>query len=177
MFRQFVSRTISVVNPCCSNANNYPSSIQVLYCGSKIIETDITAGDYFVSTGYDEDKQVRIESSNTDDWITLRNASTQEFILHGQSPLQFTYLTGYGNIEVHINKNQSCDTRPHNKNHHDIKKCDCDNDNQWPDNTFNLSCGENIISNNQYSDQHNLTSGYINLKIIHLNHLYQRITS
>ncbi len=159
-------RTITVLKPCgCDNTNNYPSGLKVVNCGVNTIETDIVAGDYFVTTGYLDNKQIKIESSNTTDFITLRKAFDNSFFLSGPSPLIFIYPASYGNIEVHINKNVNCVTRPIARTITISQKCDCENSFIWPSSIISINCSNNIIADDQYAGDYNVTSGYVNGKM------------
>lgn len=147
----------------CKNTNQYPLGNRLISCGENLIADDIFAGDYFQTYGYEIGKQAIFSSSNPTDYITLRR-SNGELIVHGLAPLIITYQASYGDIAVHINKNENCDKRDVARSIIINRECICNNYSQVPDNTVTLSCGNNIINNMQYAGEFNSTTGYIHGK-------------
>lgn len=76
-------------------------------------------------------------------------------------PLNITYQATYGDIMVHINKNDNCETRQVPRTITINNGCSCNNLSRYPFNTISLTCGLNTITNAQYAGEYNRTTGYI----------------
>lgn len=151
------------VNSFCYNTILYPTEYLFMSCGENLIADDIFAGNYFNTSGYTIGKEVVFESSNPNDYITLRK-SNGELIAHDETPLTITYQESYGIISVHINKNEDCEKRDVARTITINKACVCNNNYQDSNDTISISCGNNIINETQSSGYYNLTTGYIDNK-------------
>ncbi|MBK9737127.1 MAG: hypothetical protein IPO92_20115 [Saprospiraceae bacterium] len=96
----------NVIGPC-NNQNQHPADTVPLQCGTTLVATQ-TASEFSVTSGYTNNKVHIITSSVNTDYITIRKASDNTLITHGFGPINFNYLSSFGNIEILINQHSLC---------------------------------------------------------------------
>lgn len=151
--------SIGMLSAQCDNPNQYAPNSNIV-CGANALTPGIYAGEYNVTSGYQDHATLVYTSSVATDYITIRVASSNAVVAHGPSPLTTTYLASYGNLEVHINTNAACGTETVGRNISCVMTCRCDNPNQWPSTAITVSCGSTTISQFIYAGEFSLTSGY-----------------
>ncbi len=122
------SRTLTVFNQCpCDNGFQYPAQIQNANCGINNITDSQFAGDFNITTGYSNGNLAIFSSSNASDFITLRKNSDNTVLQTGQTPLFLIYEGSMGNIEMHVNIDESCGTNSTSRSTFVDRKCGCYN--------------------------------------------------
>ncbi|MBK9736470.1 MAG: hypothetical protein IPO92_16535 [Saprospiraceae bacterium] len=145
----------------CDNIVKFPSSNMNVVCGFNPISQFQWAGDYNVTQGYEDQSLVTYSSSVPTDYLTLRKAADNSVIVHGITPLVMVYSASYGNIEMHINTNSTCNTENINRTTAILIECGCNNAVPFPSGIISLSPGLNTIATNQWAGDYNVTTNYI----------------
>ncbi|MFM2392926.1 MAG: hypothetical protein RLZZ546_908, partial [Bacteroidota bacterium] len=150
-------------NSQCNNPFKYPSNTITTGYGNTIITTQQWAGDYNTTSGYAQNDVLTFSSSIPSDFITLRRASNNQIIEIGYGSVEIGYTLDMGNIEMHINKNSSCTTENVNRTTsvYRVNVIPCDANSLFPSNTTAILNGQNVITTQQYTDEYNVTTGYI----------------
>ena len=145
----------------CDNMAQWPLGTVNTACGSNTIETNIYAGEYSITNGYQDQSTLIFSSSILTDYITLRKASDNAFIASGPSPVSILYLASYDSVEVHINTNIACGTENAPRASSVAVLCGCNNTVKWPVADLYMSLGVNTLATNQWAEDYNVTFGYI----------------
>ena len=145
----------------CDNTAQWPAGTVNVICGNNVIVSNIFAGEYSMTSGYQDQSTLVFSSSVSSDFITLRKSSNNDVIAAGPSPLTILYFAADGNIEVHINTNAACGTENSARVSSVLMTCGCNNAVKWPTANFNLTQGLNTIATDQYAGDYNVTTGYI----------------
>jgi hypothetical protein len=147
----------------CDNTAQWPTGPAVsVACGTNTIINNIFAGEFSLTTGYQDQSNLTFSSSVTTDYITLRKASDNALIASGPSPLTIMYLASYGNVEVHINTNVSCGTNFVVTRVSSVNMiCGCNNGSKYPSNDIDVVLGVNTLSTIQWAGDYNVTKGYL----------------
>ena len=89
----------------CQNTFKYPSSdiTASKYNDIVVIATEQYAGDYFGIKNLVLNKTYRFASSDTNDYITVRDIQSGALLSHGNTPHDFSVGSGPDIVQVHIN--------------------------------------------------------------------------
>lgn len=157
-----VNRILSCVMTCrCDNSGQWPPNAVNMVCGSTTITNLVNAGEYSLTSGYQDQATLVYSSSVASDYITIRKRIGNAVVAHGPSPLTMMYLASYDSLEIHINTNVACGTENVNRTISCAMTCGCNNTFYYPENIISLSEGTNTIATNQYAGDFNVTTGYI----------------
>lgn len=152
---------INTVSGQCDNPSQWPGTTVGIFCGNNTISSSILAGEYSVTTGYQDQSTLVFSSSDAGDYITLRRAGDNTVITSGFSPLMIIYDTGDGDIEVHINTDEACGAEAITRASYVHSTCGCNNSVLFPAGIVPITEGMNIITAAQWSGDYNITTGYI----------------
>lgn len=163
-----ISREISLqsVNcPSCDNAILFPPDpIQAPSCDSVVISAMQNTGEYSISTGFVTGQYYTFKSSKNTDFITLKKTSDNSLIgVPSTGEVTLLYNSSFGDIEMHINKNQTCDTELPSRvtSIHTIPCNGCQNATQYPTNTLPVYC-DTLKIIGAYAGEYSVTTGYVN---------------
>ncbi len=117
-----------------------------------------------ISTGYKQYDKCIFSSSNPTDHITLRKASDNSLILSGISPVNITYETSMGQIEMHLNEDVDCESFPTGKCSKTsvVVEKPCKAEDLHSQSPISPICGSHIVpqmTSNQYIIVSNLNDG------------------
>ena len=154
----------SVPCPACTNAILFPPEpIQAPTCDSVMITSAQQAGEYNISTGFVTGQYYIFKSSNNTDYITLRKTTDHSLLgLPTTGKVTLLYNSSFGDIEMHISKNQSCDTENNNRvtSIHTTPCNGCQNVTQYPLNTLTMLCDTlKVIGTN--AGEYSVSSGFV----------------
>ncbi len=108
---QNVIRSTYVNVACgCNNTLQFPAIIVTISEGVNTISAVQFAGDFNLTTGYQDEAVCNFASSNSGDYLTIRKASDNAILAYGVTPVTIEYQASMGNLEMHINKDNSCGT-------------------------------------------------------------------
>jgi hypothetical protein len=156
-----LTRAASVEMTCgCNTQVQNPSTTFNLSCGANTITTTQQAGQYNLTSGYQDRAPCIFASSVSTDYITLRRASDNVILASGLTPLNYTYQPNSGSIEMHITANTDCHTQASNRTATVMMDCTCTNIIQYPANDVILEEGNNIISYDQWAGDYAVTTSY-----------------
>jgi len=145
----------------CDNPSLWPDTAVNIVCGGNTISSTIFAGEYSVTTGYQDQSTLVFSSSVAGDYITLRRAGDNAVITSGVSPLMILYVAGDGDIEIHINTDAACGTSATTRASYVHMTCGCNNGVLFPTGNVPITEGMNIITATQWAGDYNVTTGYI----------------
>lgn len=159
--------------PPCENTIQFPGEaiMASVFDETITIATSQHAGEFAIITGITSGNSYQF-NSDVDDYITVRDAVTNNVLTHGVSPLSYTTMTS-NDIELHFNLNDnacgmesvprtttiSCTTCPSL----------CDNTSQYPTNAITAPNSNSIITiaPEQYAGEFAIITG------IHIGNTYQ----
>ncbi|MBK9736472.1 MAG: hypothetical protein IPO92_16545 [Saprospiraceae bacterium] len=145
----------------CDNTAQWPAVTVNIICGNNTIVSNIFAGEYSVTSGYQDQSTLVFSSSVVGDYITLRKTSDNSVVAAGLSPLTILYFVADGNLKVHINTNVACGTENAARVSSVLMTCGCNNSVKFPISNVSLTQGENTIATNQWAGDYNVTQSYI----------------
>ena len=152
---------IKNVSAQCDNTAQWPAGTVSIACGNNTINNGIFAGEYSLTSGYQDNSTLIFSSSVPTDYITIRRASDNAVIAHGVIPLTINYVAAHGDLKVNINTNAACATQTVVRISSVVVLCGCSNTLKYPVLDINVNLGINTLSNNQWAGDYNVTRGYL----------------
>lgn len=152
---------IYTVSGQCDNPSQWPGTTVSIFCDVNTISSNILAGAYSITTGYQDQSTLVFSSSVASDYITLRRVADNAVIASGVSPLTILYVAGDGDIEVHINTDEACGDSATSRASYVHMTCGCNNSVLFPAGNVPITEGMNIITATQWAGDYNITTGYI----------------
>ena len=109
---QSINRSTYVNVLCgCNYTAQWPTTTVTILEGVNTVTTNQFAGEFNLTTGYQDEAFCTFASSVTTDYITIRRASDNAILASGLTPVAIEYATSMGNIEMHISTNAACGTQ------------------------------------------------------------------
>ncbi len=152
---------INYLSAQCDNTALYPASTVSIGCGYNAIVSGIYAGEYSLTSGYQDNSNLIFSSSVPTDYITIRSAAGNAVIAHGLTPLEVNYVAAYGLLKVNINTNAACGTQTSSRLSSVVVLCGCLNPIKYPPSNINVNLGLNTLSTVQWAGDYNVTQGYL----------------
>ena len=100
----FVILTSSNIIGQCTNTNNFPNGTITasVFSDTVIVSPFQNAGHYYIIKGLSLGDTYVFTSSNSGDYITIRNRYNDNLITHGNTPLSYT-ISGDNELSININ--------------------------------------------------------------------------
>jgi hypothetical protein len=109
---QNLAREVYVNVLCgCNYTAQWPTNTVTILEGINTVTTNQFAGEFSLTTGYQDEAYCTFASSVTTDYLTIRRASDNAILASGITPVSIEYATSMGNLEMHISTNANCGTQ------------------------------------------------------------------